>query len=133
MRRPSKATWLQFLYYNLGGTAFFVVGYAVFALLYGLLHFDWVVAKVVSDGLGWLSNYGVQRYLAFHRSTRGQSHLALMKRLIPLSLFDIPLDYAIVGGLKWLGVSPFIGLVVSSAFFTIWKWIWYKYWVFAKH
>lgn len=132
MNRKTRAAWLQFIYYNFGGAAFFVVSYLVFSLLYGLLHLDWVVAKVVSDGLGWLSNYGVQRYVAFRKSVRRQSHFSLMRRLIPLSLFNIPLDYAIVGGLKWLGVTPFIGLIVSSGFFTIWKWVWYKYWVFTK-
>jgi hypothetical protein len=49
---------------------------------------------------------------------------------VPFSLFNIPIDYAIVGGLKWLGVTPFLGLWISSIFFTIWKWLWYKHWVF---
>jgi putative flippase GtrA len=131
-KRPTKKGAVQFAYYNLGGAVFFVSGYAVFALLYGLLHTNWLVAKVVSDMIGWLLNYAVQRYLAFGENSAGQSHMKLLKRLVPFSLVNIPIDYAIVGGLKWVGVSPFIGLIVSSLFFTVWKWLWYKYWIFRK-
>jgi hypothetical protein len=56
----------------------------------------------------------------------------VLKKFVPFSLFNIPIDYAIVGGLKWLGVTPFLGLWISSLFFTVWKWLWYKHWVFRS-
>jgi hypothetical protein len=42
------------------------------------------------------------------------------------------LDYAIIGGLKAIGITPYIGFFISSLFFTVWSWLWYKYWVFPE-
>jgi len=53
VKRPTKKGVVQFVFFNAGGAAFFVVGYAVFSLLYGLLHWHWLLAKVVGDTLGW--------------------------------------------------------------------------------
>jgi hypothetical protein len=48
-----------------------------------------------------------------------------------LSIIDTVLDYAIVGGLVWLGLTPYLGLFVAAGFFTFWNYFWYRYWVFA--
>jgi hypothetical protein len=48
------------------------------------------------------------------------------------SLINLGIDYLIVGGLNWLGVSPFVGMIIASQFFSVWKWVWYKWWVFNK-
>jgi len=42
------------------------------------------------------------------------------------------LDQGIVGGLREIGISPYIGQFVSSGFFTVWNWLWYSMWVFKK-
>ena len=47
-----------------------------------------------------------------------------------ISLINLAIDYVIVGALNWLGVTPFLGLIIASQFFTLWKWLWYKRWVF---
>ena len=127
-----RKTLLQFVYFNVGGAVFFVSGYLVFALLYGWLHWHWLVAKGLADLTGWALNYLVQHYLAFGETARTQGHKKVLKRYIPFSLLNVVIDYALVGGLKWLGVSPFIGLWLSSLFFTIWKWLWYRGWVFGQ-
>ncbi len=127
--KKSRFIW-QFILYNLGGAAFFVSGYLVFSLLYGLLHWHWLVAKGIADLIGWSLNYLIQHYLAFSEAARQQGHKKVLKKFVPFSLFNIPIDYAIVGSLKWLGITPFLGLWISSIFFTVWKWLWYKHWVF---
>lgn len=121
---------LQFVYFNLGGAVFFVSGYLIFAVLYGVLHWHWLIAKAVADLIGWSLNYLIQHYLAFSGSAHAQGHKKVLKKFVPFSLLNISLDYAIVGGLKAVGVTPFVGLWVSSVFFTLWKWFWYKYWIF---
>ncbi|MCA9327162.1 GtrA family protein [Candidatus Saccharibacteria bacterium] len=126
----SRQNILQFFYYNLGGVVFFASGYLVFILLYGALHWHWLIAKAIADLAGWALNYLVQHYLAFKHNAREQGHRKVLKKYVPFSLFNILLDYAIVGGLKWVGVSPFVGLWIAAIFFTFWKWFWYKYWVF---
>ncbi len=131
-RKPSKKGLVQFIYFNLGGVVFFVAGYAVFVLLYGVLGWHWLIAKLIADLVGWSLNYLVQHYLAFRTSAAGQGHKAVLKKFIPFSLANVLIDYGIVGGLNWLGISPFIGLWVSSLFFTVWKWLWYKHWIFRS-
>ena len=129
-KRPSKQGLIQFVYFNFGGIVFFVAGYAVFALLYGLLHWWWFVAKGLADLIGWSLNYLIQHYLAFNETARAHGHKKVLKKYVPFSLLNVLIDYAIVGGLNWLGISPFLGLWISSLFFTIWKWLGYKHWIF---
>jgi putative flippase GtrA len=132
IRRPTKKNVVQFVLFNFGGMLFFVVGYGIFALLYGAFDVVWWLAKIVADLVGWTANYIVQRYLAFREESKEQSNRRILKKFVGVSLLNVPLDYAIVGGLKLLGVSPFLGLWISSLFFTVWKYLWYKRWVFAK-
>lgn len=129
---PSRHTLRQFAAYNVGGIAYFVVGYGLFVLLYGVYGMPWWAAKAVGDICGWTVNYVLQRYVTFRRESRNHRERALLARFTTISVLNIPLDYAIVGGLKLLGVSPFIGLWLSSLFFTLWKYIWYKHWVFRS-
>jgi putative flippase GtrA len=131
-KKPSKKAVKQFAYFNLGGLSFFVVGYAVFSLLYGVLSWEWWAAKIIGDLTGWTVNYIIQRFLAFSEESRGHSERNLLVRFSALSLVNVVIDYAIVWGLKAVGVSPFIGLFAAASFFTIWKFIWYKLWVFKS-
>lgn len=128
--KPSKKSVVQFAYFNLGGVAFFVVGYTVFAFFYGILSLEWWVAKIIGDFCGWTVNYLVQRFVAFSEESKNHTEKSLLKRFSIVSVANVPIDYAIVGGLKYIGISPFIGLWLSSLFFTVWKYIWYKWWVF---
>lgn len=133
MRRPNRPTKkgvVQFVFFNAGGVAFFVVGYATFSLLYGLFHWSWLPAKIVGDSLGWTVNFAIQYFLAFRVERRGHKPHVVAGKFTAISLINLAIDYAIVGLLKWAGVSPFIGLIIASQFFTVWKWLWYKHWVF---
>lgn len=123
---------VQFMLFNAGGLAFFVVGYTVFAGLYGLAHWAWLPAKIVGDSLGWLCNFAIQYFLAFHEERRtGRPHVIVGKFTV-ISLVNLGIDYALVAVLAWIGLSPFIGLIIASQFFTVWKWFWYKRWVFRR-
>lgn len=130
IRIPSKQGVKQFMIYNLGGAAFFVVGYGIFALLYGVFDLWWVFAKAIGDFCGWATNYLIQRHLVFHKEAKGQRERDILGKFTLISAVNLLIDYLIVGGLKLLGVSPFLGLWISSIFFTFWKYLWYKLWVF---
>ncbi len=129
-RRPTKKGVIQFGLFNLGGVAFFVIGYVTFVLLYGVLHWPWLPAKMLADLLGWSSNLVIQYFLAFREETKEQYAREVLGKFTTFSLVNLGIDYAIVAVLAWIGISPFIGLVVSASFFTVWKWLWYKHWVF---
>ncbi len=121
----------RFLKYWLGGGVYFWLGYLVFAIGYSFLHWGWFPAKVLADLIGWSCNYLVQRFWAF----ADQVHLSEMKhasRYIFIETIGFILDYLIIWGLKAIGITPYIGFFISSGFFTIWSWFWYKYWVFPE-
>lgn len=128
----SRRSVVQFLQFNVGGIAFFVVGYVVFVFLYGLLGWTWWTAKIIADLTGWAVNFLIQRFWAFRHESKELRERTIMQRFTLISLANVPLDYLIVGTLNWLGISPFLGLWLSSLFFTVWKFVWYKVWVFKK-
>lgn len=119
----------RFWKYWLGGGVYFWVGYFVFAICYGFFKLEWFPAKVIADVVGWTTNYAIQRFWAFS----DQIHLSEMRhagRYITIESVGFVLDYLIIWGLKSIGISPFIGFFVAAGFFTVWSWLWYKYWVF---
>jgi putative flippase GtrA len=110
----------QFGKYMAGGSLYFWAGYLVFAACYSGLHWSWLPAKILADAIGWSLNYLVQRLWTF----RGQIHF--------IESIGFVLDYLIIGGLNALDVTPYLGFFISAAFFTVWSWLWYKYWVFPE-
>jgi len=131
-RKPSKRGIIQFAWFNLGGAAFFIVGYLLFVLLYGLFGWAWLPAKLLADLVGWSANFTIQYWLAFREEAQAHKAHSVAAKFTGFSLLNLAIDYAIVAGLNWLGVSPFIGLWVAAGFFTLWKWLWYKHVIFTK-
>jgi putative flippase GtrA len=121
----------RFAKYMAGGGIYFWVGYGVFALCYSGLHWSWLPAKIAADVIGWSLNYLVQRFWAFS----DQIHLGEMQhasRYVIIESIGFVLDYGIIFGLNSLGVSPYIGFFLSAGFFSVWSYLWYKYWVFPE-
>lgn len=120
----------QFFKYLAGGSVYFWAGYAIFAVGYSVLHLWWLWAKVAADLVGWTLNYIAQRYWAFKPSHPHLREMQYVGRYLIIETIGFMLDYAIIGGLKAVGITPYIGFFVSAAFFTVWSYLWYKYWVF---
>lgn len=121
----------QFAKYMAGGSVYFWSGYAIFAICYSVLGWWWLWAKVAADAVGWSLNYVAQRYWAFG----DQHHLSEMRhaaRYLFIESIGFVLDYAIIGGLKAIGITPYIGFFISAGFFTVWSYLWYKFWVFPS-
>jgi putative flippase GtrA len=129
MNRPGA---IQFTKYLAGGSIYFWVGYGVFALGYSVFHWWWLWAKVLGDVIGWTLNYVIQRYWAFGGQARHLREVKHLGRYIFIESFGFILDYSIVGGLKHVGITPYIGSMLSAVFFTFWSYYWYKYWVFPE-
>ena len=120
----------RFSKYLVGGSLYFWVGYAIFALCYSGFHWDWLPSKLLGDVIGWTLNYLVQRLWAFKDST----HFSEMNHAGRYFIESIGfiMDYAMIAGLKAIGISPYIGFFISGAFFTVWSFLWYRYWVFPE-
>ena len=126
-----QATVKQFGKYLTGGGVYFGLGYAIFAIGYSGFHWWWLWAKLLADSISWSANYLVQRFWAFSK----QHHLSEMQhagRYLFIESVGFVLDYMIIGGLKAVGITPYIGFFISGLFFTVWSWFWYKYWVFPE-
>lgn len=128
---PEK-TIKQFLKYVVGGSLYFWSGYAIFAICYSGSHLWWMWGKALGDIVGWTVNYLAQRYWAFAGTHAHLSEMQHVGRYIFISSIGLLLDYLIIAGLKYIGISPYIGLFISAGFFTGWNYLWYKYWVFAE-
>lgn len=123
---------VQFAKYMAGGGIYFWTGYGVFALAYSGLHWDWLYAKLLADVIGWTLNYLVQRYWAFASARQKLSEMQHVVRYLIIEIVGFILDYLMLGGMKAAGITPYVGFFVSSAFFTVWSYLWYKYWVFPE-
>lgn len=131
MKKPSKPEMLRFGKYLAGGSAYFWIGYGVFALCYSGFGWSWLPAKIAADITGWTSNYLIQRFWAFS----DQIHLSEMQhagRYVFIESVGFVLDYLIIGGLNTIGVTPYLGFFLSAGFFTVWSYLWYKHWVFPN-
>lgn len=126
----TRADLIQFGEYFVGGATYFWVGYAVFALGYSGFGWDWLPAKILADVVGWTANYVIQRYWAFNNPLLKKQEGVTIGKYSLLTAFNLVLDYLIIAGLKHLGVSPYVGFFISAAFFTVWNYAWYRFWVF---
>ncbi len=128
----SRQRAIQFAVYMLGGSIYFWSGYLIFALLYSGLGWQWWQAKIVADVVGWTLNYLVQRYYAFASPGLARHEGRNRLRYIVLSILNTGLDYLIVGGLRLVGITPYIGMFVAAGFFTFWNYVCYRWWIFPE-
>jgi putative flippase GtrA len=132
MKKPKLKSPPQFIKYWLGGAVYFWSGYGIFAICYSFFGWDWLPSKIAADAVGWTLNYLIQRYWAFASDRLKLSEMQHVGRYLFIETIGFGLDYLIIWGLKSIGVTPYIGFFISSAFFTVWSWLWYKYWVFPE-
>ena len=129
-KRPQRKTVVQFGKYLAGGSLYFWSGYAVFAVCYSAFKWHWLPSKIAADIIGWTLNYMAQRYWAFASDRLKLSEMQHVGRYVTIEAVGFVLDYLIIAGLEAIGVTPYIGFFIAAAFFTVWSYLWYKYWVF---
>jgi putative flippase GtrA len=124
---------IQFIEYMISGGAYFWVGYAIFAYLWSGLHWSLWWATITSNVIGWTVNYLLQRYWVFANKQLKGHQTQVTGRYVFITLVDFLLNYVILYSLRQVGITPYIGQFVSSAFFTVWNYLWYRFWVFPEH
>jgi putative flippase GtrA len=123
-------TFIQFVEYMISGGAYFWVGYAILNYLYYAQHWSLWWSTILSNVAGWSVNFIMQRFWVFNKRSLKGHQTQVTSRYIFITLVDFVLNYFILFGLKGIGITPAIGQFISSAFFTVWNWFWYKFWVF---
>lgn len=133
-KTKNKHASTQFVEYMVAGGAFFWSGYIAFAFFDAVLHLPLFIAKQLANIIGLSINFVLEDQWVFKKNkTRTTYHKRRGGRYIFITLVNFGIDYFIVSQLKEVGVTPYLGQFVSAGFFTIWNFIWYKYWVFAPH
>jgi len=128
-----KNFYIQFLEYMVGGGVYFWSGYVVFAFGYSVLQWDWLWAKMLADAIAWTLNFLIQRYWAFNDPRLKHKAIRISERYIAITALNFLLDYLIIWSLKSVGVTPYFGFFISASFFTVWNYLWYKFWVFSPN
>jgi putative flippase GtrA len=118
--------------YMISGGAYFWSGYLAFFIIDKGLGMAFFWAKSISTLIGWTVNFVLQRYWVFKNPELAKHQTEVTSRYIILTVVDFILDFLIVYGLKLIGITPYIGQFVSAGFFTVWNYLWYKYWVFPE-
>jgi putative flippase GtrA len=123
---------IQFIEYMVSGGVYFWVGYVLLNYLYYVAHWSLWWATMLSNVVGWSVNFLLQRYWAFNSKALKGHQTEVTSKYIFITLVDFVLNYFILYGLKTVGITPAIGQFISSAFFTVWNYLWYKFWVFPE-
>jgi putative flippase GtrA len=132
MARTKSKHGIQFVEYLISGGAYFWTGYGIFAVLYSGLDWSLWWATIVSNVIGWTVNYILQRYWVFNNKSLAAHKTDVTFRYAIITLVDFALNYFILYGLKQIGITPYIGQFISAGFFTVWNYLWYRFWVFPE-
>lgn len=133
-RTKHKQLFQQIIEYFVAGGAFFWSGYIAFAIFDSLLHWPLFIAKQLANVIGLSVNYVLEDRWVFRGADSKTQHAKRRGgRYIVITLINFGIDYLVVWQLKKAGITPYLGQFVSAGFFTVWNFIWYKYWVFAPH
>jgi len=139
-KKSNRKLVVQFVQYLISGGAYFWVGYFILIFLNDYFHNTqgWSVKKslwwatIISNVIGWTVNYLLQRFWVFNNKSLNKNKTQVTGRYIFITLVDFVLNYFILLGLNNIGISPKIGQFISSGFFTVWNYLWYRFWVFPE-
>lgn len=129
-RTNNKRELIRIAEYMVSGGAYFWSGYAMFFFADRVFGWNLWWAKLASNLFGWTINYLLQRYWVFNNPKLNTNKTAVTGRYLVITAVDFVLDYFIIKGLKSIGITPYIGAFISSGLFTVWNYLWYRFWVF---
>jgi len=124
---------IQFVEYMVSGGVYFWVGYLLLDYLYYARHWSLWWSTIISNVIGWAVNFTLQRFWVFNNKALKDHQTQVTSRYILITLVDFLMSYAILYSLRKVGITPAIGQFISSAFFTFWNYLWYRFWVFPEH
>jgi putative flippase GtrA len=113
--------------YLVAGGAYFWSAYVLIVFLTPIIGLWW--ANLVGNGVGVTLNFILARYWVF-TSSKTRKTSAVSGRYIIYTGVNFLLSYLILRYLQKLGIPVSIGQFISSGFFTVWNYFWYKNWVF---
>lgn len=133
LKKKQRKELVRFGEYMAAGGAQFWSGYAAFAVFDQMLGVTFWWAKSISYFLGVTINFVLERFWVFRQKKVSRRQIeSTAEKFYLLMLVNFIIDLGIVGGLRELGLTPYLGQFVSAGFFTIWNYLILKLWVFAR-
>jgi putative flippase GtrA len=129
MSKKTKKLFIQMAEYMVAGGAYFWSGYFIIVFLTPVIGLWW--ANIIGNGVGVTVNFILERFWVFKGSKKRHVTEVTM-RYITLTGFNFLLNYLILSGLQKLGIVVAIGQFLAAAFFTVWNYLWYRFWVFKE-
>ena len=127
--KKTKKLLVQVGEYLVAGGAWFWSGYFIIVFLTPIIGLWW--ANLIGNGVGLTVNFLLERYWVFNGSRQRKTTDVSWKYVV-LTAFNFFLNYFILKGLQDIGITVAIGQFVSSGFFTVWNYVWYRFWVFKE-
>lgn len=121
---------VQFVKYLMGGGVYFCSGFGLFAILYGWIGWDWLPSKIAGDAFGLSLGYLMARYWVFeHEGLKGKT-IRTGVRYVIINISNLVIGYVIVAALYHVGISPYVGIIISALVATFLTYVCYRFWVF---
>jgi putative flippase GtrA len=119
---------VRFIEYFVSGGVWFWSGYILIVLLYS--HVGLFLANFIGNAVGITLNFVLERYWVFKTKRPVKLGIASTRYIVYTALNAFLLNYLILKVLKQNGIQPAIGQFIAAGFFTIWNYVWYKFYVF---
>ncbi len=114
--------------YMVTGGVWFWSGYIIIITLDN--HIGLFYANLIGNGVGITLNFILERYWVFRTKKQAKMGVIAGRYIVYTVLNAFILNYYILLTLSRNGIAPEIGQFIASGFFTVWNYVWYKYWVF---
>ena len=115
--------------YLITGGAWFWSGYFIIVFLTPVIGLWW--ANIIGNGVGLTINFILERYWVFEGGKK-RKITDVGWRYVTITTVNLFLNYFILKYLQNVGIPVSIGQFISSGIFTVWNYMWYRFWVFAK-
>lgn len=132
MKKSYKKLWIQFLEYVVAGGAWFWSGYFIIVFMTPIIGLWW--ANIIGNTVGLTINFILERNWVFTGSKK-RNLTNLSSKYLIFTVINFLLNYLILRSLQNLGIKVAIGQFIAAAFFTLWNYLWYRFYIFkgTKH
>lgn len=128
-KKRTKRLLIQAAEYLVAGGAWFWSGYFIIVFLTPVIGLWW--ANLIGNGVGLSVNFILERYWVFEGNKKRKVTEVSVKYIV-FTAFNFLLNYLILRGLQEVGIQVAIGQFIAAGFFTVWNYIWYRFWVFKE-
>jgi putative flippase GtrA len=129
IKKHTKKLLTQIAEYLVAGGAWFWSGYFIIVFLTPVIGLWW--ANLIGNGVGLTVNFLLERYWVF-RGSKGRKLTEVTWKYAVFTTVNFLINYLILKSLQNIGIDVAIGQFIAAGFFTVWNYVWYKYWVFKE-